>query len=243
MKRIVKILILTVLYAFYKAVSLVYREKGKVVLMYHSVMEKRGSLVVPMKDFEKQLQCLKNNYQKKFLITFDDGYRDFKENAWPLLKKYQIPAVLFVHTSRSSHNLGNNWALLDWQEILELKKQGLEIGNHSHQHLDMKKLSLEELKKEMILSEEIFRQELGQVPKIFAYPGGKYNSQIMEFLNQRGYQKAFTIDEGMFRPKDDPFKVKRIGVGENTSMFEFKIRLTPAFEWYQNLRKLFRFKK
>lgn len=243
MKRIFRILIVTILYVFYKVAALFYREKGTVVLMYHSIGNNEGPLVVTPENFERQLKYLKKNYSEKFLVTFDDGYKDFQTVAWPILKKHGLSAILFVHTNRSSHNLGNDWPLLDWQQIKELKSDGVEVGNHSHQHLDMKQLNGEELKREIILSEEIFRQELGEVPKVFAYPGGKYNSRVIEFLKQRGYEKAYTIDEGIFRRGDDPLRIKRIGVSGQTSMLEFKIMLTPAFEWYQTLRKLFGLKK
>lgn len=237
MKRLIKISILVLLYAFYKVAGLFYREKGTAVLMYHSIGSKKGPLTVFPENLEKQLKYLKDK-QKRFLITFDDGYRDLKTIVWPILKKFNIPAVVFVHTGRSSENLGNNFPMLNWDEIRELEKNGLIIGNHSHQHLDMKKLSEEELRREVILSEEIFRQELGWIPKIFAYPGGKYNQQIIEFLRQRGYQRAFTIDEGLWRPEDNSFRIKRIGISRNTNMFEFKIMLTPAFHWYQAFRKI-----
>ncbi len=239
MKKVIRILMLTVLYVFYKVAGLFYKEKGLAVLMYHSVGNKKGPLVVTPENFVKQLKYLKSkSYHGKFLITFDDGYRDFMTTVWPILKKYDIPAMLFVHTNRSSENLGNDFSLLDWPQIQELKNSGVAIGNHSHQHLDMKQLSQEELEQEIKISEEIFRQELGQVPKTFAYPGGKYNRQVAEFLRQRGYQKAFTIDEGLAMPGDDPLKIKRIGISGNMGMFEFKIMLTRAFNWYQVVRKI-----
>lgn len=238
MKRAVRILILTLLYAFYKVAGLFYQEKGTAVLMYHSIGEDKGPLVVTPGNFEKQLEYLKNKYSKKFLVTFDDGYLDFSTTAWPILQKYNIPAVLFVHTNRSSENLGNNLPLLSWPQIKELKNSGVEIGSHSHRHLDMKKLNQEELEREIKTSEEVFRQELNFVSKVFAYPGGKFNSKIAEFLKENGYEKAFTIDEGLWKEGDDPLKIKRIGIGGSTSMFEFKIILSPAFEWYQKLRKI-----
>lgn len=219
-----------------------YREKGTTVLMYHSIGHKKGPLVVTPKNFEKQLKYLKIS-DSKFLITFDDGYQDFQTLAWPMLKKHGLSAILFIHTNRSSHNLGNDIPLLNWPQIKKLKDSGVEMGNHSHQHLDIKQFDSEELEREIKLSEEIFRQELGFIPKTFAYPGGKYNAKIAEFLGQRGYQRAFTIDEGVFRPGDNPLKIKRIGVSGKTSLFEFKIMLTPAFAWYQNLRKVFGLKK
>ena len=125
-------------------------------------------------------------------------------------------------------------------KIRKLGENGVEIGNHSHSHPDMKKLSSEGLEVELKISEEIFNKELGYATKIFAYPGGKYNNKAIEALKNNGYELAFTIDEGTVVKGEDPLKLKRIGIGGNISMFEFRITLTRAFNWYQFFRKLFK---
>lgn len=258
MKKGLKILILVFLDVFYKMISWIYLEKGVVVLMYHSISKNKGPTTVDPENFEKQLKYLKNNHyqfitleellgqrvgSKRVLITFDDGYKDLLTVVLPILKKINIPATAFIHTSRFSANLGNNFPLLNWEEIRELSQNGMAIGNHSHTHLDLKKFSPGELASEIKNSEEIFKKELGSITKVFAYPGGKYNALVVQFLRQHNYEMAFTIDEGVVLKNDDRFKLKRIGVGGEVSMLEFRLKLTRIFNWYQSLRKIFGLKK
>ena len=79
-------------------------------------------------NFEKELN--NNKKQRKLLLTIDDGYRSFYDNAWPVLKKSKIPFILFVST-REVGKIG----YMDWDEIREIEKYDfVEIGNHSHTH-------------------------------------------------------------------------------------------------------------
>lgn len=257
MKRRIKIIILAVLYSIYRVIKLVLSKNELVILMYHSIGDNSGPLSVSPQDFEKQiLYLISQNYKfltlkglstivskisplikKNILVTFDDGYRSFSLNAIPIIRKYNIPTAVFIHTNRSSENLGNNFQLMDWNEIKDLSEEGIGIGNHSHSHFNMKTLNQEQLALEMRKSEDIFIKELGYVPKEFAYPGGKYNDRIADFLNNNGYALAFTINEGVMFGKEPRFKLKRIGIGSDTTMFEFKMIITRAFNWYQLLRK------
>jgi peptidoglycan/xylan/chitin deacetylase (PgdA/CDA1 family) len=49
------------------------------------------------------------------LITFDDGYCDFEEQAWPILNRYKIPATLFVPTAYPDHPERTFW----WNNIYQ----------------------------------------------------------------------------------------------------------------------------
>ena len=80
------------------------------------------------KDFENQLKNLK--LQRKILLTIDDGFLSFYENAWPILKEKKIPFILFVSTREVG---ALNY--MSWDQIREISKENfVEIGNHSHTH-------------------------------------------------------------------------------------------------------------
>lgn len=255
-------MILLPLFLFYKVRRFFIARQEIVVLMYHSVGNS--------KTFAQQIRYLKNkhyhfltteelqreisgatsvkssvfnNFNKAVLLTFDDGYTDFMTNVLPVLEKEQIPAVVFVHTNRSSENFSHSLPLMDWDEVRTLKQKGVEIGNHSHFHPNMKNLTREEMQAEINNSEEIFSREIGLVPKIFAYPAGKYNQQVIEVLRENNYWLAFTIDEGVVDLEGGPLKIKRIGIDNCTGWLEFRLKLTPAFDRYQNIKKFFGFKK
>ena len=80
------------------------------------------------KDFENELKNLK--LQRKILLTIDDGFLSFYENAWPILKEKKIPFILFV----STREVGA-FNYMNWEQIKEISKENfVEIGNHSHSH-------------------------------------------------------------------------------------------------------------
>ncbi len=257
MKKLFKIIILYVFRIIYKLFG---RSFGNiVVLMYHSVGNSGWEFSITPEAFEKQIAYLcKNNYEfltaeslynmisgknnpaeKSVLITFDDGYRDFMTEAMPILNKYKIPTILFVHTNRSSDRLRNNLPLLDWPEIKSLSGN-FEIGSHSHSHPNLKSFSGEGLDEELDNTEQVFLRELGRRPQFFSYPGGSFSLSIAESLRKRGYKLGFTISPGLVRRKSNPLTLPRFGLSIDTSFAEFKARVSGASNWYEKSADLFR---
>ena len=75
-------------------------------------------------------EILKPNKVKKILFTIDDGFQSFYDNAWPILKKKNIPFILFISTAYVGKK-----GYMNWEQIKEVEKNGLGIiGNHSHTH-------------------------------------------------------------------------------------------------------------
>ena len=132
-------------------------DKGILSLMYHRFDEnKYPSTNIRMGIFKQQIEIIKNlkynfydpkylneNFynvkaEKKILLTIDDAFSSFYENAWPYLKKEKIPFILFV----STESVGKN-GYMTWSQIKELEKEPeAYIGNHSHTHgylVDLKK--------------------------------------------------------------------------------------------------------
>jgi len=263
MKKQFKLLFLTILWLFYKIIPQSYKENEMAVLMYHSISENSWEFSITREFFERQIKYLKRNgykflainefYEsltgkrpmpdKSVLLTFDDGYKDFMINALPIIEKYNLPAVVFVHTNRSSEHLGNSFPLIDWNDLRKLKELGITIGNHSHNHHNLKTLTQNELEEEIRESGNIFQKEIREMPRIISYPGGRYNQSVIEFLLKNGFTLGFTINEGLVMQNDDLMEIKRVSVEKKISMLEFKIKLTKVVDWYQYLRKLINSKK
>lgn len=229
-----------------------------VVLMYHSIGQGDWEFTVSPQNFEKQIEYLEKsgyafwgsrelddfiggrvkNTRRAAVITFDDGYRDFLTGALPVLRKHNIPALLFIHTNRSSDELRNTLPLLTWEDVLQISKNNIEIGSHSHSHPNVKLLSVEELNLDTELAENEIQRNIGVKPKTYAYPGGKFNDSVIELLKKRGYRMAFTIDNGLIKPGDNSFRLRRVGIGRDTSWVEFKIRVSIANTWYNWIKNI-----
>ena len=231
--------------------------------MYHSVGNSNWEFSITPEVFEKQIKYLFEKkykfittkdlldiifgkvkiYGKAALLTFDDGYEDFIFNALPVIKKYKAKAVIFIHTSRSSMSLKNSIPLIGLSQIKEIERQGVEISSHSHSHSNLKKLSVSELENDIQTSTQIIEKEISKKPEVFAYPFGLFTDQTIEILKNNGYKMAFTTDRGMVKMGSDSFRIKRFGISKDTSFIEFKARLTPASDWYENIAGLFKRKK
>ena len=100
---------------------------------------------------------------KKILITIDDAYSSFYEYAWPYLKENKIPFILFV----STEPIGK-YGYMNWDQIKEVEKEEFAfIGNHSHSHEYLINYEFKDFKKDIDLSIEIFKNELGYNPIFF----------------------------------------------------------------------------
>ena len=71
------------------------------------IIENEDIYFINPKNFE--IELLENKNKRKMLLTIDDGFLSFYENAWPILKKKQIPFILFVSTREVGSSGYMNW--------------------------------------------------------------------------------------------------------------------------------------
>ena len=155
---------------------------GIISLMYHRFEEnKYPSTNIKINDFKEHLRILeenqmsfvnpknfenelKNNKKKrKVLLTIDDGFSSFYENAWPILKEKKIPFILFV----STREVGA-FNYMTWDQIREIdKNEFVEIGNHSHSHEYLADENKELILADIKTSISIFKKELGKNSSFF----------------------------------------------------------------------------
>ena len=120
-------------------------------------------------EFDEEFKNSKN--KKKVLITIDDAFSSFYNEAWPILKKKEIPFILFV----STEPVGKK-GYMTWNQIKEISRYKFAyIGNHSHTHEYLVDFSQNKFEDDINTSIKIFKEKIGYNPIFFSYPFGEFN--------------------------------------------------------------------
>lgn len=158
--------------------------------------------------------------EKAFLISFDDGFKGVYEHAWPVLRQYHWPAVMFLVSnligqsdewSRNENPGGHTYPLLNRIEIAEMAQEGFSFHGHSRNHRDLTALSDAEL----IDETEGCKAELnllGIPCRYFAYPYGRFSEREMSAVKAAGFEAAFSVQPGFNRPDVDTFRIRRLDI-------------------------------
>jgi peptidoglycan/xylan/chitin deacetylase (PgdA/CDA1 family) len=151
--------------------------------------------------------------EKPIVLTFDDGYVDFYQNALPRLKIYRLPATVFVLPQWTDENRPG---YLTWSQMGEIARAGIEIGSHGPDHSDLvlvQRRSLTQLEEHVRGSKQTIELRLGIPVKTFNYPSGSYNARVIQAVQASGYLAAVITDsQGMRQTSDKPFELKRIRI-------------------------------
>ena len=202
---------------------------GIISLMYHRFEEnKYPSTNIRLNDFLKHLEIIENSNiqfvnpknfkneltsnkkQRKILLTIDDGFLSFYENAWPILKKRKIPFILFV----STREVGSS-NYMSWSQIKEISKENfVEIGNHSHSHEYLIDESNEIIKSDIQNSINIFEEKLGKNSNFFSYPFGEYSINFKNIIKSLGFKYAFGQHSGVIDESKDFLELPRFPINE-----------------------------
>jgi peptidoglycan/xylan/chitin deacetylase (PgdA/CDA1 family) len=187
------------------------------ILTYHNLAEQaKGRLVLAAATFREQMRYLKaNGYrvvslaefveftglnrqlpQRAVVLTFDDGYRAFKDHAYPVLKELGFTATLFIYTDW----VGAGRAALSWAELRELAAAGMDIQAHSKTHGDLRRAQGEteaqyarRMQAELEQPQELFKRHLGRRSPVLAYPYGRWEEGLLPKVKGYGYVAAFSV--------------------------------------------------
>ncbi|WP_037358230.1 polysaccharide deacetylase family protein [Selenomonas sp. oral taxon 892] len=222
---------------------------GIPVLNYHQVEPKDGNpLTLWPEQFEAQMEylaaegyttitidemmdALENGTslpEKSVIITFDDGYADNYEYAYPILKKYGFKATIFL-----IYDFTNTYPnYLTWDQVAEMKASGLiHFESHTMTHANLAELtSVDELRHEIADSHDLLSEKLGYDMHYIAYPGGRVNEEIERITSAAGYRGGFTVHYGLSTPAEGRYQMDRIPIfGANMhTLTRFKLRLAFA---------------
>jgi peptidoglycan/xylan/chitin deacetylase (PgdA/CDA1 family) len=242
------------------------RTKSIAILTYHS-LDTSGSVVsVAPQAFADQMGCLARMGYKGIslgealdfrdlhgswpadgvVVTFDDGFANFYDCAYPVLLRHKFTATVFLV---SGHMGGSNdWETpplglgsrptLSWQQASEISAAGIEIGSHTKSHPDLQQIPLEMIEDEIRASKTEIENHTGKQVVSFAYPFGSFNRASLDIVKQCFRAACTTF---LRRAEtDDLHKLPRIDMYYIKSERSLNQLLSGRLEYYLTIRRLAR---
>ncbi|PIR03760.1 MAG: hypothetical protein COV59_03745 [Candidatus Magasanikbacteria bacterium CG11_big_fil_rev_8_21_14_0_20_39_34] len=230
------------------------------ILAYHSFGDNPAFFTVKEETFRKQMEYLhkkgfhvislrelleklrnQEDISNCVSITIDDGYKDNYTIAYPILKKYNFPATIFVITDLIGKTYTNSGGvtlpMLDSSEIKELMNSGIiEIMSHTHTHPKLTKITQKEAEEEISISKIFLEKNFGKKIDLFAYPKGRYTSEVVNYLRVSGWLGAVSVKEGLVSLKSNPYLLERTAVDASVDFVQFRGKLNSTVDRYNKIK-------
>ena len=221
------------------------------VLMYHYIgpegkLKSEGLFVTP-ENFDRQMAFLKNFHYhvlsieeydaiqsgkrkpqgREVLITFDDGHISFKNEAVPILKKYGLPATMFlISDSAIKGGVEDYRGSMSIKDIQTLEGYpGISFEGHTQTHPHLPEIPEAQIEKELVQSKEDLETLLKRPVDYLAYPYGQFDRRVVAFAVKAGYRLAFTTGHKKLGDiPEGPYSMTRIKISQVSN--------NPIVFWY-----------
>lgn len=243
-----------------------------VVLCYHSVHPKKF-FSVPPNVFERHLIWLKKHcdpvpftgvadlasrcdtlQRHAVAITFDDGYRDNFDFAFPLLRKHGVPATFFVTIGFLERDPSvmeifrvlrrardDELQPLMWAQVREMRRAGMEFGTHTYSHRNLARMSSTAVEAEGTRSKLILEDRLGERITTMAYPfgawGRHFTGSTMAIMSRIRYEYAASTVFRAVRPTDSPLAIPRFFAGDGIDLTTLRDKVSGAWDMLGYVRE------
>ena len=206
--------------------------------------------IVSLHDIKELLGQSSVTAKKYVIITFDDGYRDFYAEAFPILQKYGFTATVFLPTA-----FINNPKItlkgkqhLNWDEVKELSQKKITFGSHTVTHPQLKFLKKEDIEFELRQSKETIEDTLGIPVESFSYPFAfledkNYKEYLKKILQKLGYKYGVSTRIGQTSEQDEIYFMKRIPVNSCDDILFFQAKIRGGYDWLNAPQNFFKILK
>jgi peptidoglycan/xylan/chitin deacetylase (PgdA/CDA1 family) len=187
----------------------------------------------------RQLEENADTVVKSVVLTFDDGFRNFYRNAFPLLHQYGFSAIVFLPTAYIGDApipfKGED--CLTWSEVRELKQQGIEFGSHTVNHPRLRDLGSAVIKDEIVNSKDTIEQKMGCAIESFSYPYAfpqtdkEFRRELRDLLQAAGYKNGVSTMLGRANRRSEPLFLERLPVNSSDDTTLFQAKLEGAYDW------------
>jgi len=203
------------------------------ILMYHSVSDKPfdiPELSVTSEAFDDQMKYLSSNgytpinldeidncsqYKKPIIITFDDGYKDNYSCAYPILKKYNIKATIFMVTKYI-----NAGGFLSKDQIEQMGDL-VSFQSHTVDHVRLDWYSSDQVDYECRESQKVLSEITKKPVYAISYPNGMFTATVLR-IAQKYYSYGITTLPGKNLVVCNKYQLRRIAVSRNATLSDFQ---------------------
>jgi len=178
-------------------------------------LRKSGFKVLSVSELARLLHAKADLPPKAAAITYDDGYRNIYEHAFPVLQEYGFPATVFLVAGRCGER--SQWDgrrsqaldILNWSQVKEMARHNVEFGSHSMTHADLSRLPADAAREEILGSNHLIEQALGRPARLFAWPYGRTHPGLLDEVRE-WFSAVCTVMMNPVTDGCDPFALPRI---------------------------------
>jgi len=252
-KRVASLLVSVACYAADSFWRVVIRMFGKqlnptcVVVYYHGVKDEERAAFAKQMDLIAQLTepiavdriPAMGGDRRYSSVTFDDGFENTVRNAVPELTKRGIPATVFVIAGLLGE-FASWWPesapercerLATLERLRQLPPELISIGSHTQTHPRLPMLTEANARQELSESRIKLEQWLGRPVRTFSFPYGAFNSQLIKWCRDAGYEHVLTTLPFQAFSRPDEFVVGRVSVEPTDWPLEFRLKVLGAYRW------------
>jgi peptidoglycan/xylan/chitin deacetylase (PgdA/CDA1 family) len=204
-----------------------------------AALSKAGYTSISLADAIQTLQNGSECPSKKMVITFDDGFRNFYDDAFPVLSRFGYDATMFLPTNYigDSRKQFKGKDCLTWSEVRELRKCGMSFGSHTTSHPKLYGMKKNQIAEEVTKSKSSVEQAIGEKVTSFAYPYAfpefdcRFKNVVTESLANAGYSEGVVTTLGRASASSNRYFLERLPVNSCDDEALLLAKMDGAYDW------------